>query len=675
MKLPSRFILLLFLCGLLIATPSLIVHAASFGQELSYNPEAEEYIRSALLENGNADLALNFISREERTVRGEFIASLWKDPELAGIPTFRLSNATITGNIEAEGITIPFNVGFTNCVFNGRLNLDSANTKTFRIDNSIVNGSVRMGRMHVEGDLALYTSVFSGEMTLFDARIDSNLFARGSQFRATRPDPTSRAPFELWKTQVGQTTEFTDSVIKGEVIAESAIFGVDARFNGVTFEGPTSFKDAEVGVLANFQYAVFKRPVTFESSQIQRDIQFTGSRFEDTSTFNYITVERFLDFDNAFVLQDFSIQYPNIGWPNFAGTTFRGAVDFEGMQTDNDFDFTNAIYDFEGEPFTIFLARVDGQVLFNGFVSDAGMDLSHNSFGDLEITSTRRAKFQQLKLDSSVIQGDLILDNIEIDSMSAKELEVEEKTRFTRLAIHQELNLSNASLGFFTVDEDGFWPRPSNGKPNSNLRGLTFNDIGLVELSARPTSEGQLQESTTEFVDRELGETTWDVLLRMVNESEYSPQAYRTLSEFLTEKGHPEWAATVEFNRQNRERKEILPAGTAAWFWSWFNLFFSGYGQIPALAFIWSALVITIGAIFYWHESDLIVVDDHESKPIYNPFLYSFALFVPFIELDFAEKWEPRPERRVAWIYKYVLKILGWILTPIALLTFGGVLG
>jgi hypothetical protein len=101
---------------------------------------------------------------------------------------------------------------------------------------------------------------------------------------------------------------------------------------------------------------------------------------------------------------------------------------------------------------------------------------------------------------------------------------------------------------------------------------------------------------------------------------------------------------------------------------------FSGYGQIPALALVWSALVIVIGAIMYWKESDLVILDDSPAKPVYDPFLYSFAMFVPFIELDLAEKWDPRPDRRVAWFYKYVLKILGWILTPIALLTFGGII-
>ena len=59
----------------------------------------------------------------------------------------------------------------------------------------------------------------------------------------------------------------------------------------------------------------------------------------------------------------------------------------------------------------------------------------------------------------------------------------------------------------------------------------------------------------------------------------------------------------------------------------------------------------------------------------YNPIWYSFALFLPYIDLGIASSWEPNPERKWARYYKYVHMLLGWILAPIALLTFGGVIG
>lgn len=685
MKALQHFIASLSICAIFLSLQFSQAGAAPVAQETAYNPDAEAYIREQLLLNSSVDLAAAFPSEAARTVRAEFIVSLWQDSTFETLPAFKLVNVTVVGDLQGRGISIPYNVGFEKCTFTGYIDLDSASTKTFRLDDCTIEGAVKMGRLKVDGDLALYRSTFHSKVTLFDAEISSNLFARDSSFLAPETDPDSKYPFELWKTQVGQTTEFSNSLIAGEASAEDARFGVDVLFDGVIFEKAAFFKNMQVGELADFKKAVFKDTVSFESSTIQRDIQFSAAVFEKDANFNYMAVERFLDFDYVTVKQGFSIQYPSIGWPYFAGTHFQGPVNFEGMQTSNDFEFTGAVYEYDEEPFTIYLARVDGQVLLNDFVSPVGVDLSHNVFGDLELTGDGGVPFDLINLESTVINGDLTLDHINVNTLYAKELEVADKTTITRIRVSDEMDFSNASLGFFTMDDQGFWPHARGSVIRFNLRGMTYNDIGLVavqesEIDLSELTQAEIEDAdgirmtTKDFRDLELEDNTWGVLLNMVNQSEYSPQAYRTLAQFLTERGHPEWAADVEFQRKNREREEILKPLSPQWFWSWFSCLFSGYGQIPALALIWSALVIIIGAIFYWRETDLIYVDEEDAKPVYNPFLYSFALFAPFIELDLGEKWEPRSERRVAWVYKYVLKLLGWILTPIALLTFGGIL-
>ena len=71
----------------------------------------------------------------------------------------------------------------------------------------------------------------------------------------------------------------------------------------------------------------------------------------------------------------------------------------------------------------------------------------------------------------------------------------------------------------------------------------------------------------------------------------------------------------------------------------------------------------------------LLPVEQEDAKVEYNPIWYSFALFLPYIDLGIACKWEPNPERKWARYYKYVHMLLGWVLAPIALLTFGGVIG
>jgi pentapeptide repeat protein len=696
-----------------------LVKADSVAPTSTPNPKAEDYVKNEILAGRDADLSKQFPNERDRVISAASIVSLWNDPAAQKLTRFKIYFATIEGDIEAEGLSIPFNVEFHNCTFNGEINMASAAVKTFRIDDSTVNGAVKMGRMLVGGDLALYQSTFRGEVTLFGADINNNLFAKGSKFLGTIPDPNSKYPFELWTTRIGQTTEFSNAVILGEAIVDDAKFGVDVKFDGAMFEKLASFRSIQVGNIADFHGAQFKgladfessiveldanfngvvfdgqsmfantrvsnkadfgnvffnSEVSFESSIMDRDIAFTGATFNGDAIFNYLTVARFFDFDQTRLYKKFSIEYPTIGWPYFADATFRGPVDFEGMQASNDFDFTNASYLYSGEPFKVYLAKVNGRVLFDGFAAPAGLELSHNQFGDLEISSDDRQKLKEINLDSTLVDGDLILDNLEVNKMTAKELEVTDKTTFTRLAVPGELNMSNAHLGFFTmsnVDNVGFWPTPTDNIPNSNLRGMVYNDIGLVDVKV--TKSNTNKPDVKEFVDKELEDENWGVLLNMVTQSVYSPQAYRTLEQFLTEKGHPEWAANVELNRKDRERREILPPRSGPWFWSWFLYIFSGYGQVPQKAIGWSVLVILIGAIVFWKEDGLVMLGDDNAKPPYNPFLYSFALFIPYIELGIADKWDPKPDRKGAWAYRHIHKMLGWILAPIALLSFGGVI-
>jgi len=626
------------------------VKASPSRQELTPNPLAEEYIKTELLADGDVDLKDKFVNENERMVSAEFIVSLWKDPTFQEIPFFKIRNATIVGDIKAEGILIPFNVEFWSCRFDGRIEMSNAKVQAFNMYDSVVTGAVRMGRVVATGDLSLYNTTYESAVVLFDASISGSLLAKDSKFNGTEIDAGTSAPFELWKVEVGQATEFTNAVIKGDAKVDDARFNVDVKFDHATFEKPASFKNIQVGNLADFQYAVFNEDVTFESSIMERDAKFTGGVFNGEANFDYLAVTRFFDFDQTTLNKSFSFQYPVIGWPYFEKATFNGTVNFEGMQASNDFDFTNAAYNFPDVPFTVALANVAGAAKFEGFTAPAGLSLEHNQFGDLTISAKDKPKLFFINLDSTKVDGDLTVENIETYKFTAEGVKVANATAFRQVTVTNELDISNADLGFFTM-EKVLWPK----YPESfNLRGMTYTDIGLV--------------------NQELNDDTWNVLLKMVEQSAYSPQAYRTLALFLTEKGHPDWAADVELNRKLRERDQILTPRTGPWFWSWFLYIFSGYGQRPQYAFGWSLLVIIIGAFVFRSEQDLVILDASPAKPVYNPLLYSFALFLPYIDLGIASKWDPKPERKFAGIYKHIHRLLGWILMPIALLTFGGII-
>jgi hypothetical protein len=275
--------------------------------------------------------------------------------------------------------------------------------------------------------------------------------------------------------------------------------------------------------------------------------------------------------------------------------------------------------------------------------------MKYGSFKDLKISVRDSGVIPSLDLTQAEISGQFVIESSQINNVNVNGLRSGGTTTLDHLTIAGSLDLQNAHLNLLVINELK-WPESPQ---NFNLRGMTFSDIDLGE--------------------RGLTAATWRELLRLVNTSVYSPQAYKAISQFFRDKGYPDWAAEMELAGKRRERDEVLTPLSGPWLWSWFLDIFSGYGFRPFLAFIWSALVVALGAFIYRRRENMIPVDQAEAKVEYHPIWYSFALFLPYIDLGIQGKWEPIPERKWARYYKYVHLLLGWILMPIALLAFGGI--
>jgi hypothetical protein len=57
----------------------------------------------------------------------------------------------------------------------------------------------------------------------------------------------------------------------------------------------------------------------------------------------------------------------------------------------------------------------------------------------------------------------------------------------------------------------------------------------------------------------------------------------------------------------------------------------------------------------------------------YNSFWFSLDLFLPVLGLWVKEKWEPKPEKKWLWAYACAHKVVGWILVPVGLAAFAGI--
>jgi hypothetical protein len=660
----------------------------------SPNPAAEAYLLSELRATGVADLQWNF-APEERGVSGAALLAALKDPEVQSKPLIYIANLTVTDTLWARDLIIPSNLAFAQVQFAELANFSETQIQSFDafdskflgdldlsgasigrdlyFGNNTIAGNLNFGRSEIDGNADLRGNMIEGSLNFYGAHISGELLLDDTKVLGTEPIPGSSFPTEIWNTTVDGLASFNNMEFNGSayffgshfdrfdardvVFHETVSFGEAtadqiADFSGTQFLGEANFTNFRAGSDINFYDAVFANLAIFENVFVERDANFQGSRFDGTANFYYFTAERFSDFSGATFHQDFQFYYATTAYPYFENTVFNGPVTFEGMQASEDFELINTSYNYPDQPFLATVASVDGVVNFRNFTAPAGLQLSDSTFGSFSLTTGDQADIQFVDLTGTTIEGDLSMEKVNLKDFLAEGMTVGGATTLHEVTISKQLDLRNASIGFLKVDEKFSPPTDSD---SFNLRGMTYSDIDLG--------------------DQGLTDETWKGLLKFINDSAYSPQAYQALSQFLTDKGHPDWAAEVELAQKRRERDEVLTPLSGAWFWSWFLDIFAGYGHRPALAFIWSGLVVVTGALIFRRREDMCPVEQEDVQLNYNPIWYSFALFLPYIDLGIASKWEPSPTRKWARNYKYVHMLLGWVLAPIALLTFGGIIG
>jgi len=693
LKSSLRILLLALLIGCLGASPVAIVQASPL-LELTPNPIAEAYLLEDLRATGMADLELDFPEKEDRVISGDFLVTALKDPQVQSQSFILIANVTVLGEVFGNDMSIPGNIQFTNVEFTDYVDFNSSLLHAVWIDGSNFLGPVDFSLATFDGNLIIskntFESLFFARSTVngsadlrdntfnlgidfYGARITDELLLSGSEILGTEPLPGTSAPAVFWTTTIGGVASFTDTYFAGDAIFDQsdffrlemwdAVFDGDAYFNGTVVERSADFTDASFGQLADFKDfsvgnsvtfkgATFNGKANFENSTVARDALFSEATFHGPAKFDFITVGRFCDFVGTKFDDVFSFYYASVTWPYFDGVTFNGPVILEGLEAGEDFEVTNTSYNYLNEPFTITLATVADAVSFTNFSAPAGLILARDHFGSLSIDTKEKLATEFIDISETDIANELTISNINTTRFTAEGITVGTSTNLRNVSITKELDMRNAHIGFLKIDQQPEWPSDPNA---FNLRGMTYTDIDIG--------------------DQGLTDETLESLLGLVDKSAYSPQAYDALSQFLTDKGHPDWAAEVELNQNRRERREILTPLSGAWFWSWFMDIFAGYGHRPAFAFVWSGLVVATGALIFRRKEDMLPVEQDDAKVEYHPVWYSFALFLPYIDLGIASKWEPNPCRKWARNYKYIHMMLGWVLAPIALLTFGGIIG
>jgi len=270
------------------------------------------------------------------------------------------------------------------------------------------------------------------------------------------------------------------------------------------------------------------------------------------------------------------------------------------------------------------------------------VDLAGSDVGaDVNMKDKFKAGF--VKLQGATIRGDLDIEDSAIDSLNLAEATV--KGTFTvgggkDWKPGNSLSMHDAVLGEVHGVDPAKWPA------TTSIAGATFGRIGRL-FAQSDASEAQ------NFVDK---------LISWLDKQD-DTQAYVTFAMGLDREGRYDEANAVRFAGKQKER---CTAHGWRWWWLSFILVTVGYGYYKAIALLWCALLVAVGAMLFRTTPE----SRHKGMP-YGIF-YSVDMLLPIIRLR--EMHYKIDIKGYARYYFYFHKIVGWVLGSILVAALGGFL-
>jgi uncharacterized protein YjbI with pentapeptide repeats len=688
-----------------------VVYAQSNGDTLSPTTVAEEIIAESVAKGEIADLSI-LPDAKDRMISAEFFENLLTG-KIAPISKkgVVIKDVTVDGNITLTNEVLP-SINITECVFRGTVNFQGSKFDDLNFTLCTFMEDTKFNKTNI------YDSADLGH-TNFDSTVDFGFMTVGNNIDLNHSrfmDP--------------QIIGFNSMKIGDSVLIDSAVFDgpVDfgyTRINGILnfqetqFNSPeeSSFNSLVVNESIFFDNAIFFGPLSFGHSKIGANLSFSGVKFNssDRLVFNSVGISGSLIFHDSFFsgpvfflyieagnLMDFSrsrfssellARFAFLNSENgatFEEATFEGPVDFSYIDSNgslnfDDTNFLNMNYTIEYSNLrtrgnlslsrssfygglTIVNANIEGSLSGKDIefltadrpVTVSKSDAHSLSFGIKALTNTIRfddctfldfhlgGSKQNIKVISLSLSGTKVMQSFDMENLSVERFAAPNLMSFGNANLSdmsiEQLNLSFANFNNL-IFQNVNWPKTPG---NSRLDGFTYREIIPGET---------------------LNNNNWRELLNLINASDYNVALYKNLQSYFDNYGHSDWADEVLVAQKRRERSQFLKWYSVKWWWSFFLDGFVLYGRQPGRAFIWSLLIVTIGAIVFKKEK-MIRLDKGEKS--YRSLWYSLDLFIPFLDLGVSNKWDLSPKATGAMIYKRIHLILGWTLIPIALLSISG---
>lgn len=357
--------------------------------------------------------------------------------------------------------------------------------------------------------------------------------------------------------------------------------------------------------------------VNFSQARVDRSLSAQKARFSslEKASFNGINVG-----ENA----------------NFQKAEFAGEVDFIGAVVGGQFQAVNAQFHHFEEITSFNHLAAKGGAFFQETVFEGPVDFITASVAGFE---ARKAHFNGLPDDTSA----------DFDSM-----QVAGYTDFDEATFGRPVSFENANVGVLNLTNVK-WPSQENSgdKNPVYLGNLTYGSIRADDAaSAKP-------------------------LLDVTNRSAFDKTVYMNLESFFSRHGRKKDADAVYVTMRTRERHEL--SGPAfklvpAWIWNVFLEYFIHYGRQPLLALGWILSVVLVNWLLVFPRNKMEPTKPEEASRPYYGFWYTLDTLLPVVKFGVADSWMPRQDRWIVRRYVFVLKIVGWILVPIAVAAAAGLI-
>jgi hypothetical protein len=404
-------------------------------------------------------------------------------------------------------------------------------------------------------------------------------------------------------------------------------------FNEAIFAGQVSFLFVEAGRNFEAQDARFtnsEQHVSFKEMKVGEDALINRSIFQGSVDFRDVRINGNLDANETqFQSRKYPVLFNSIQakFASFTGAIFSGPADFSYSEIDFNLDMHKAYFKDPGVT-TIFSEMTIGKSFFLAeTVFDGAVNFEYIDIGnalDLSGCQFNNVEEQTASLSSMNVGGFIFLNNT---------------------VFNGPVNLSRTvTKGLVAADTN--WPKEENG---TNVSGLVFEEIDV-------------HGSENNKVD----------FISLLERSPFERQSYQRLEDYYNRLGYPSFADYVFIKVNQRERREHLTWMHYRWWWNGFLDIFVLYGRDPLRAAGWCLLIVILGYFVFRKKEKMKMLVETEWP--YRPFLYSLDLFLPLVDLGYARRWEPTPERRAARVYAKIHQYLAWILIPVALLAIAGVL-